>query len=120
MRNNLLTKELFGLDDKASIERTASWNFFGRAYGLNQMLGDNVKMTPKISIDHVKQNLRGKKIKVRGVLLLQISVSTRDLGNPYHLLMFDKVPIYFSSWILSLTALMEDLETMVVRAHVNS
>ncbi|XP_063900839.1 uncharacterized protein LOC135120464 [Zophobas morio] len=64
MRNNLLTKDLLYLD-KAGVERRASWSFFERAYGLDQMLGENVRMMPKITIDHVKPNLRGKKMKVR-------------------------------------------------------
>ncbi|XP_063911164.1 uncharacterized protein LOC135128200 [Zophobas morio] len=64
MRNNLLTKDLLYVD-KAGVERRASWSFFEKAYGLDQTLGDNLRMMPKITIDHVKPNLRGKKMKVR-------------------------------------------------------
>ncbi|KAJ3651506.1 hypothetical protein Zmor_017541 [Zophobas morio] len=64
MRNNLLTKDLLYVE-KSGVERRASWSFFEKAYDLDHTEGDTLRMMTKITIDHVKPNLRGKKMKVR-------------------------------------------------------
>ncbi|XP_063910421.1 uncharacterized protein LOC135127759 [Zophobas morio] len=64
MRNNLLTKDLLYVE-KSGVERRASWSFFEKAYDLDHTEGDTLRVMTKITIDHVKPNLRGKKMKVR-------------------------------------------------------
>ncbi|XP_063902870.1 uncharacterized protein LOC135122549 isoform X2 [Zophobas morio] len=64
LRNNLLTKDLLYLD-KAGVERRVSWSFFEKVYELDQTHPDKFKGMPQITVDHVKPNLRGHKMKVR-------------------------------------------------------